>query len=79
LDKKKKIKKNSQSFSLHASGLFFSRPFFPSRRRLDLIPTLPVPPPFPIVERVGKLAYRLELPNSMNGVHNVFHVSMLRK
>jgi transposase InsO family protein len=35
--------------------------------------------PFPIVERVGKLAYRLELPNSMNGVHNVFHVSMLRK
>jgi len=35
--------------------------------------------PFPILERVGKLAYRLELPNSMRGVHNVFHVSMLRK
>jgi len=35
--------------------------------------------PFPILECVGKLAYRLELPNSMRGVHNVFHVSMLRK
>jgi hypothetical protein len=35
--------------------------------------------PFMIVARVGKLAYRLELPESMKGVHNVFHVSMLRK
>lgn len=35
--------------------------------------------PFMIVERVGKLAYRLELPETMKGVHNVFHVSMLRK
>lgn len=33
--------------------------------------------PFPIVTRVGSLAYRLELPDSMRGVHNVFHVSML--
>ena len=35
--------------------------------------------PFMIVARVGKLAYRLELPESMKGVHNVFHVSMLQK
>jgi hypothetical protein len=28
---------------------------------------------------VGKLAYRLELPESMKGVHNVFYVSMLWK
>lgn len=35
--------------------------------------------PFPVVARVGKLSYRLELPQSMRGVHNVFHVSMLRK
>ncbi|WVZ83251.1 hypothetical protein U9M48_030418 [Paspalum notatum var. saurae] len=35
--------------------------------------------PFTIVARIGKLAYRLELPESMKGVHNVFHVSMLRK
>jgi hypothetical protein len=32
--------------------------------------------PFMIVERVGKLAYRLELPESIKGVHNVFHLSM---
>jgi hypothetical protein len=31
------------------------------------------------VARVGKLAYRLELPESMKGVHDVFYVSMLRK
>ena len=35
--------------------------------------------PFPIVERVGSLAYRLELPDSMTGIHSVFHMSMLRK
>ena len=35
--------------------------------------------PFMIKERVGKLSYRLELPESMGGVHDVFHVSMLRK
>jgi hypothetical protein len=35
--------------------------------------------PFKILARVGKLAYRLELPESMKGVHNVFYVSMLRK
>ena len=35
--------------------------------------------PFPIVERIGKLAYRLELPEKMSSVHNVFHVSFLQK
>ena len=35
--------------------------------------------PFEILERVGKLAYRLALLPSMSGVHEVFHVSMLRK
>lgn len=35
--------------------------------------------PFVITARVGSLAYRLQLPESMNGVHDVFHVSMLRK
>ena len=32
-----------------------------------------------IIARVGALAYRLQLPASMSGVHPVFHVSMLRK
>ena len=35
--------------------------------------------PFEILERVGGVAYRLALPPSMTGVHEVFHVSMLRK
>jgi hypothetical protein len=35
--------------------------------------------PFTILARVGSLAYRLLLLDSMAGVHPVFHVSMLRK
>ena len=34
--------------------------------------------PFEILERVGIVAYRLALPPSMLGVHEVFHVSMLQ-
>jgi hypothetical protein len=34
---------------------------------------------FTILARVGSLAYCLQLPESMVGVHPVFHVSMLRK
>ena len=34
--------------------------------------------PFMIFERVGTVAYRLDLPPSMSGVHDVFHVYMLR-
>ena len=35
--------------------------------------------PFEVLERIGTVAYRLALPPSMIGVHDVFHVSMLRK
>ena len=35
--------------------------------------------PFEILERIGIVAYRLALPSSMTSVHEVFHVSMLRK
>jgi len=35
--------------------------------------------PFEILERIGPLAYRLALPPEMEKVHNVFHVSQLRK
>ena len=35
--------------------------------------------PFEILERIGTVAYRLTLPPSMSTVHEVFHVSMLRK
>ena len=34
--------------------------------------------PFEILERIGTVAYRLALPPSMSGVHEAFHVSMLR-
>ena len=34
---------------------------------------------FEILERVGTVVYQLALPPSMSGVHEVFHVSMLRK
>ena len=32
---------------------------------------------FEVLERVGIVAYRLALPPSLSGVHEVFHVSML--
>ena len=35
--------------------------------------------PFEILERIGKVSYQLALPPAMSGVHDVFHVSMLRK
>ena len=35
--------------------------------------------PFEILERIDTVAYRLVLPPSMSGFHEVFHVSMLRK
>ena len=35
--------------------------------------------PYQIVERVGPVAYRLDLPSDLAKVHDVFHVSMLRK
>ncbi len=35
--------------------------------------------PFKIVSRRGEVAYQLELPPSMAGIHDVFHVSQLKK
>ena len=35
--------------------------------------------PFDIIECVGKVVYRLALPMQLSNVHNVFHVSLLRK
>jgi hypothetical protein len=34
--------------------------------------------PFKIVERRGEVAYQLELPAQLSGVHDVFHVSQLK-
>ncbi|KAJ9545025.1 hypothetical protein OSB04_024732 [Centaurea solstitialis] len=35
--------------------------------------------PFKVVARVGKVAYRLELPPELSLIHDTFHVSQLRK
>jgi hypothetical protein len=34
---------------------------------------------FPVLERCGSVAYKLDLPPSLAGVHHIFHVSQLKK
>jgi hypothetical protein len=35
--------------------------------------------PFPILEKCGSMAYKLDLPPSLAGVHDIFHVSQVKK
>ena len=35
--------------------------------------------PFPIIERIRPVAYRLELSPGLEKIHDVFHISMLKK
>ncbi|GKA60472.1 hypothetical protein Tco_0759879 [Tanacetum coccineum] len=35
--------------------------------------------PFKILAKVGPVAYKLELPQELSGIHNTFHVSNLKK
>ena len=35
--------------------------------------------PYEIIEKVGPVAYRLALPPELEKIHDVFHVSMLRR
>nr|GEY92540.1 putative reverse transcriptase domain-containing protein [Tanacetum cinerariifolium] len=35
--------------------------------------------PFEIIKRIGPMAYKLELPEKLRGIHNTFHVTNLKK
>ena len=35
--------------------------------------------PFEVLEKIVSLAYRIALPPALSNIHNVFHISMLRK
>nr|GFA63140.1 putative reverse transcriptase domain-containing protein [Tanacetum cinerariifolium] len=35
--------------------------------------------PLEIIERIGPVAYKLELPKKLHGIHSTFHVSNLKK
>ncbi|XP_039022497.1 uncharacterized protein LOC120154964 [Hibiscus syriacus] len=41
--------------------------------------TTPFIGPYEVLDRVGRVAYRLALPPELECIHNVFHISMLRK
>jgi hypothetical protein len=35
--------------------------------------------PYPIIDKYGPMSYQVELPAKLTGVHNVFHVSQLKR
>jgi hypothetical protein len=35
--------------------------------------------PFPILKKCGSMVYKLDLPPSLAGVHDIFHISQLKK
>jgi hypothetical protein len=34
---------------------------------------------YPIIDKYGSLSYQVELPSKLSGVHNVFHISQLKR
>jgi hypothetical protein len=35
--------------------------------------------PYPIIDKYGPTSYQVKLPSNLSGVHNVFHVSQLKR
>lgn len=35
--------------------------------------------PYEIMEKIGLMAYHLDLPSEMQGIHNVFHIYSLKR
>jgi hypothetical protein len=35
--------------------------------------------PYPIIDKYGPTSYQVELPAKLSGIHNVFHVSQLKR
>jgi hypothetical protein len=35
--------------------------------------------PYPVIDKYGPTSYQVELPSQLSGVHNVFHVSQLKR
>jgi hypothetical protein len=35
--------------------------------------------PYPIIDKYGPMSYQVKLPVGLSGVHNVFHVSQLKR
>jgi hypothetical protein len=35
--------------------------------------------PYPVIKRIGTVAYKIKLPEQLSDVHNIFHVSQLQK
>jgi hypothetical protein len=35
--------------------------------------------PYPILDKYGPMSYQVELPAKLSGIHNVFHVSQLKR